>query len=325
MKLFQPGIFDTPLIVYNRAVKKLAELDAAEASSLLDEYRKMTPQAQLDLEYSLVALLEDWTFKDAIKSDPETALSIWEQWETSNKKLFQTDSGKEKLVSNVSEALFEKVASNISLSSNTFLSSDEEIFFNQGRAIKCFMLAKRWKDAARLCEQRVICSEKPAKILGYHANCLFHNQKPGSARAYWLQACLICPDDIDMDFVPDQDTRELLLNLEYVCDENDFPDGPWKKQREWAAAIGLITGVFKVAPPDSLCPVLDIEYIFSDQKIKHANQKGAGKKFAAGLMLGFKPNGSSEADDEEQRLIKIRRATRELAPELFTHALKALS
>ncbi len=42
-------------------------------------------------------------------------------------------------------------------------------------------------------------------------------------------------------------------------------------------------------------------------------------------MLGFKPNGSSETDDEEQRLIKIRRATRELAPELFTHALKALS
>ncbi len=325
MKLFQPGIFDTPLIVYNRAVKKLAELDAAEASSLLDEYRQMMPQAQLDLEYSLVALLEDWALQDAIKSDPETALSIWEQWETSNKKLFQTDSGKEKLVSGVSKALFERVASNISLSSNTFLSNDEENFFNQGRAIKCFMLAKRWKEAARLCEQLVIYSEKPAKILGYHGNCLFQMQKPGSAKIHWLQGCLVCPDDIDTDFIPDQDTRELLVNLEYVCDENDFPDGPWKKQREWAAAIGLIIGVFKVAPLDSLCPVIDIDHIFSDEQIKDANQKGAGRKFAAGLMLSFKPPGSFAADVEDQTLTKTRRATRELAPELFTHALKALS
>ena len=319
MKLFQPSIFEAPSICYNSAVKKLKELEPQAARQMLDKYQGYAPDTNLDLEYAFTDLLDDWTLRDALESDPETAMDIWEQWLQTNEitSLVQETSRKE-IFLKIRKALFRKISMCLLSQSGQ---PPDDLFLTGGRAVKCLMLGGMWDQALKLCRQILSHSEKPGRIICYMGDCAYRLGMADTSRQAYLQACIIGPEEMEVHTVQDQGIMELFSDPEYICDENDFPPGPWRQDITWAAGTGMAAGIFPMIPVEAVNPVIKLEDIFYRRP---ENKYTEGQAFAAGLVLSFgnRHAGTGESKGKSGEIItEIRRATRDMAPELFSIVL----
>ncbi len=319
MKLFQPGIFETPSICYNSALKKLQNLDAQAAVQMLDRYRGYTPDSNLDIEYAFADLLDDWTMRDAIESDPETAMDIWEQWCLENDiPALVRKTGRKEVFLKIRKALFRKISTCLL---NQPGPNTDDMFLTEGRAVKCLMLGNMWDNGLKLSRQVLSHSGKPGKIMCYMGDCAFRLGMKETAREAYLQASLLAPSDMEIKAVQDNEVRELFTDPEYICDENDFPQGPWRQEINWAAALGMAAGIFPVIPVEAINPVIKLEDIFYQNS---ENRYTEGQAFAAGLILSF-GKGHTHPEQGGEKAIRmitdIRRVTRDMAPGLFAIVL----
>ncbi len=317
MKLFQPSIFEAPSICYNRAVKKLEELDPHAARISLNEFQGYAPDKNLEIEFAMADLLDDWTLRDAIDTDPETAMDIWEQWCHDVGISSHEVNGQQDVTAKVRKALFRKI-SHTMLNVSGLPRNDR--FITGGRAVKCLMLGGMWDEALKLCRQTLPHSEKPGRIMGYMGDCTYTLGMTGASRDAYLQACIAGPEEIDIESVQDPEIRELLTDPEYICDENDIPQGPWREDINWAAAIGVVSGIFPLISTKNTNSAIKIEEIFYRRPEDRYTE---GQAFAAGLILSIQDfNAGAEPAGTARSVTDIRRITREKAPELFGMVLE---
>jgi len=322
MKLFQPSIFDAPSISYNRGVKKLEELAPRAARAALRQYQGFAPEKNLELEFALADILDDWALRDALESDPETAMDIWEQ-RVSDAGIFYPENGHEnEVVSRVRKALFIKISQTLL---NHHGPAPDDRFLTGGRAVKCLMLGGMWQSAFNLCRQVLSRCDRPGRILGYMGDCAYSTGMKDAARSAYLQACLVAPEEIETVTVCDDNIREFLTCPEYVCDEYDIPEGPWRENIHWAAAVGIVAGIFPVIPVKALYSVIKLEDILYSTS---SREYAPGQAFAAGLILSFQGADADPGHDNRNAragTADIRRTTREMAPVLFSMAINRLS
>lgn len=332
MRLFQPNLFDSPSITYNKAVDRLEKFDTVSASEYLSEYQRYAPHENLEPEYALADFLEQWTVRNAMESDPETAMNLWDRWWTQWESRISEKDRWKNLINRVRRAYFHRV-------SDTFLNHGGTIMENEfiasGRAIKCLMHAGLWSNALKLAEHTVQFSSEPAKLLGYMGDCAYETGMKTAARNAYLQACVVAPMQIEISAIHDADIKELLGDPAYVCDDHDIPYGPWHEKNEWAGALGIITGIFSVISLSTTHPVVNLKKIFSSYKTgvnnhnlpddgKNHKYEGSaytpGQAFTAGLILSFNPSQADIHSDSE--IIEIRRTLVSMASELFSIALQ---
>jgi hypothetical protein len=182
------------------------------------------------------------------------------------------------------------------------------------------MLGGLWDEALKLCRQTLPHSEKPGRIMGYMGDCTYTLGMTGASRDAYLQACIAGPGEIDMEWVQGPEARELLTDPEYICDENDIPQGPWRKDINWSAAVGIIAGIFPLISTKNLNSAIKIEEIFYRRP---GDRYTEGQAFAAGLILSMQGfNASAKAARTARNITETRRITRGKAPELFAMFLE---
>lgn len=339
MKLFQPSIFDTPAIAYNMAVKNLVELDTASAREYLEKYKGYAPGENLDLEYALMDFLDDWTVKDALMSDTETGMDLWDQWVQADGSRFTHKEKQKKLIDRVGRTYFKRL-SRVFLEQSGITPDDG--FVTGGGAVRCLIQGGFRNQAMELARQVMHHTDKPGKILGYMGTCSFCLGMQSAARDTYLQACLVEPQHIDIPFVADPMVRELLTEPGYVCDEHDIPPGPWHENIGWAGATGIIAGIFHIPPVATLHPVINLEDLFlryehcitdgketdhhHSDKMTQTEKQIKGRVFAAGLILSFQSRQWETSDNimKYHKITDIKRITKRISPELFSMALARL-
>lgn len=340
MKLFQPNIFDTPSIAYNKAIKKLMELDAISARACLEKYNGYASKENLDLEYAFIDFIDDWAVKDALNSDPETGMELWDQWLQTSINRFPVNKKQKELIGRMSRAYFQRL-------SLVFLeqcgAAPDDHFIKDGGAIRCLMQGEFWEKAMKLSRQVIRHSDEPGKLLGYMGDCAFNMGMKSAARDAYLQACLLAPYQIDIRFTADLMVKELVTDPGCLCDEYDMPHGPWRDNIGWAGATGIITGIFPVIPVKTLNPVINLEdiffsyehcmadrpaedrhYIYND--MTRTKMRIKGQAFAAGLILSFQSRTAENFDNimKHYDIADIKRVTKRISPELFSMALARL-
>ncbi len=335
MKLYQPDLFSAPSISYNKAIRNLEKLKPAEVRHHLMEYQGYMPDENLEIEYSALEFISDWAVQDALKTDPETAMDLFEQWEKEVQPLLQKRPQGRHVVEKIQRGFFERVSE--VLLAPTCPAPDHG-FMTQGRAVKCLMMAARWNRALRLCEQLAGYTDRPARIAAYMGDSLYELGMKNASRSAYLKACITAPDEIEAYAVRDTEIRELLTSPESLCDEHDIPDGPWRSDINWAGAIGIATGLLPLRPDPRLLPLSELKEVFdfTDSKERMGQdhmvtqyQYSTGQSFAAGIILSYSSGFSAVTDIEphkqENTTMDIRRATMKLAPELFSIILSRLT
>ncbi len=335
MKLYQPDLFSAPSISYNKAIRNLQKLRPADARYHLMEYQGYVPEENLELEYSALEFISDWAVQDAIATDPETAMDLFEQWTIEIQPLLERRPQGRQVVEKIQRGFFKRVSETLL---DPACPAPDPSFMTQGRAVKCLMMAARWNRALRLCEQLADYTDRPARIAAYMGDSLYELGMKNASRSAYLKACIIAPDEIEAYAVRDTEIRELFTSPESLCDEHDIPDGPWRNHINWTGAIGIATGLLPLRPDPRLLPLSGLQEIFYSTDSKEIMKQdhmvtryhySTGQCFAAGIILSYSSGPSAVtgpgAHKQENTTMDIRRATMKLAPELFSIILSRLT
>ena len=337
MKLYQPSLFATPITLYNRAVSYLVDFDTENDLKMFRDYSQTIKDCDLAGEYALVAFLDDLAVRNALESDPEIAIMLWNEWERANRHLFG-----ENVYSNTSALLLSRIRKAYFLKiSNLILSKDNfpySLTIPQHTGLRCFILADRFRKGLEVYERCLERAEKPGTMLGYVAECQYHCGLASAARNAFLQACLCQPYEIDSTLISDQAVRDLLEAPETICDEYDIPPGEWRSSRDWAAALGIITGIFNVDMGRLIHPAASPEKIFHSltddtnaecstisSRMSENIDSSPGRLFAAGMILSWSQTFAEQGSRSNSDTVSIRQKIKEISPQLFSITLNRLS
>ena len=337
MKLYQPSLFDTPITLYNRAVSCLVDLDTEKAREMFRRYSETVEDAQLACEYELVAFLDDMEVRNALASDPEKAIMLWDEWERANRHLIAggIDTGPSKpFFSRIKKAYFLQI-------SNLLLSKDNSPYhlgIPQHTGLRCHILAGRFRKGLEVYKEGLASAERPGTMLGYIAECLYQCGLESAARDAFLQACLCQPCEIDSALISDHTVRDLLETPEAICDEYDIPPGKWRSSRDWAAAIGIIAGIFNIEMGRVIHPEADPEKIFNSLSaapnaecarpacgMQGNTATSPGMIFAAGVILAWSRTFTAAGNCSDADSVAIKQKIKNISPELFSITLNRLS
>ena len=305
----QPDIFSSSFIKYNRALKFIVQLKPYKAKQVLDEYRKNDNTGKkLDLEYSVISFLKE--VEPVVKdNDVQLALDLWEKnWE----QKWRQDPEPESLLSRLRKSYFRNLSKVIAPEGRIHPSWKE--IFMQGSGILIMIRAGLYHEASSVAKKIAEISRSPGRIHGYRGDSLFLlGDKKGAAESY-LTALFIDPCGVDVDNLCCPKVKELLLSPSVYIEELDIPNGPWNREPDWPAAIGMIYGIFK--PPE----VLDSDQALKWKETLYGGKSNPGASFAAGMVLSAMGMKSLEMINIE--ISSVRKHMKETAPELFEIFMK---
>jgi tetratricopeptide (TPR) repeat protein len=312
----QLDIFSSPDILYNRAIDELLKLRPDEAEVILDKWVKQYPDRRpLDLEKEMIRFLQDSRVSEALEKDPETAFTFWNStWEARWEKRPEPD----ELIDHFRRVYFERLAEVILRDTAVSGLKNNSPFYLDGRGVLCLLRACLWTKAVALAREAVSQSHVPGRLYGYLGDALYQQELLDSARQAYIQALFLEPDDVDLTNLSDPKVCQLVTNPCLLLDDEEYASGPWKNETGWAAAIGLLYGVFR---PPRLEDQEDARQLWDmlsaanriDNKETHIHP---GRAFAAGIVLSEQAVARLEYYGLD--LVSIRQYMKAMEPRLFS-------
>jgi len=312
----QLNIFSAPDILYNRAIDELLKLRPDEAEVVLDKWVKQYPDRRpLDLERQMMRFLQDSRVSEALKKDPEAAFTFWNStWEARWKQRPEPDG----LIDNFRRAYFERLAEAILRDTSVSGLKNNSPFYLEGRGVLCLLRACLWTKAVGLARKAVSQSYVAGRLYGYLGDALYQQEFLNSSRQAYFQALFHGPDDIDLTNLSDPTVCQLVTNPGMLLDAQKDASGPWENETGWAAAIGLLSGVFRPPRLDDQEEALQLwEMLSAGNRIdNNETHIHPGRAFAAGIVLS--EQGAARLEYYGLDLVSIRRYMKALEPRLFS-------
>lgn len=312
----QLDIFSAPDILYHRAIDELLNLRPDEAEVVLNKWVNQYPDRRpLDLEKEMIRFLQDSRVSEALETDPEAAFTFWNStWEARWEKRPEHDG----LIDHFRRAYFERLAEVISRDTAVSGLKNNFSFYLDGRGVLCLLRACLWTKAVALAREAVSQSHVPGRLYGYLGDALYQQERLGSARQAYFQALFLGPDDVDLTNRSDPIVCQLVTNPGTLLDAEKYASGPLENETGWAAAIGLLSGVFRtprLEEPEEAQQLWEmlsaVNRIDNNETYIHS-----GRAFAAGIVLS--EQGMAGLEYYGLDLVSIRQYMKALEPRLFS-------
>ncbi|MEA1990704.1 MAG: hypothetical protein U9N58_00680 [Thermodesulfobacteriota bacterium] len=312
----QLDIFSAPDILYNHAIDELLNLRPDEAEIVLDKWVKQYPDRRpLDLEREMIGFLQDSMVSAALEKDPEAAFTSWNStWEARWEKRPEPDG----LIGYFRRAYFERLAE--AMLRDTAISGlkNNLPFYLDGRGVLCLLRACLWAKAVVLAREAVSQSHVEGRLYGYLGDALYQQEFLDSSRQAYFQALFLGPDEVDLTNLSYPIVCQLVTNPGMLLNAEKYASGPWENETEWAAAIGLLSGVFRTPRLEDQEEAQQLWKMLSvgnriDNNETHIH---SGRAFAAGIVLS--EQGMAGLEYYGLDLVSIRRYMKALEPRLFS-------
>lgn len=312
----QLDIFSAPDILYNRAIDELLNLRPDEAEVVLNKWVNQYPDRRpLDLEKEMIRFLQDSRVSEALEKNPEAAFTFWNStWEARWKQRPEPDG----LIDNFRRAYFERLAEVMLRDTAGSGLKNNFSFYLDGRGVLCLLRACLWTKAVGLAREAVSQSHVAGRLYGYLGDALYQQEFLNSSRQAYFQALFFGPDDIDLTNLSDPTVCQLVTNPGTLLDAQKDASGPWENETGWAAAIGLLSGVFRSPRLEDQEEARQLwEMLSAGKRIDNKEtNKHSGRAFAAGIVLS--EQGMAGLEYYGLDLISIRQYMKALEPWLFS-------
>jgi len=312
----QLDIFSAPDILYNRAIDELLNLRPDEAEVVLNKWVNQYPDRRpLDLEREMIRFLQDSRVSEALEKDPEAAITIWDStWEARWKQRPEPDG----LIDNFRRAYFERLAEAMLRDTAVSGLKNNSPFYLEGRGVLCLLRACLWTKAVALAREAVSQSHVPGRLYGYLGDALYQQERLGSARQAYFHAMFFGPDDVDLTNLSDPTVCQLVTNPGALLNTEKYASGPWENETGWAAAIGLLSGVFRPPRLENQEEAMQLwEMLSAGNRIdNNETHIHSGRAFAAGIVLS--EQGMAGLEYYGLDLVSIRQYMKALEPRLFS-------
>lgn len=313
----QLDIFSAPDILYNHAIDELLNLRPDEAEVVLDKWVKQYPDRRpLDLEREMIRFLQDSRVSEALEKDPEAAFTSWNStWEARWEKRPEPDG----LIDYFRRAYFVRLAEAVLRDTAISGLKNNPPFYLEGRGVLCLLRACLWTKAVVLAREAVSQSHVEGRLYGYLGDALYQQEFLDSSRQAYFQALFLGPDDVDLTNLSDPIVCQLVTNPGMLLNAEKYASGPWENETGWAAAIGLLSGVFRTPRLEDQEEAQQLWEMLSvgnriDNNETHIH---SGRVFAAGIVLA--EQGMAGLEYYGLDLVSIRRYMKALEPWLFSH------
>ena len=236
----QLDLFNSIYIGYNKAIKALLNLDADSARCLLRDWEaKARANRDLTIEWRLIDFLSRGDVKRAMDSAPEEALRYWDEMMEGEYRKSPLPEG---IIAQVRRRYFQVLSKKVMRKAQK----------GQGQVdtpvVLCCLRAGLYKEVVWLGKAALKASPTNSRIIGYVADAYWELKERALAKSYYLRGLLEDPYCIDTNEVKCPEMSRLLsepiLVLEEAFGETMGLDG--KCSVEWAAAVGLLFGLFNV-------------------------------------------------------------------------------
>ncbi len=301
----QQDLFASPYIKYNRAIRLLTKLKPLEAEKTLAEFERIQrPGRKLSLEYNIIAFLKDTI---SLLHGKENARLALKQWDDRIEQQWRTDCNHKEFLSHLRKSYFRRISLEL-LPDGGPKPAREKIFLD-GTALLIMIRGGFWQEVALLAPKIADLSDSPGRIYGYLGDALFCMQQNAAARHAYMAALFLDAEDVDAINLIDSKVKELLSDPGTFAAEEDIPAGEWTDDRQWAAALGMLVGVFELeAEADTVKAAGWMDVLRS--KDTHP-----GHAFAAGMLRSSM--GMKRLEIMGTDISSVRRRMKEISPELF--------
>ncbi len=308
----QQDLFASPFIKYNRAVKLLVRLEPDRAEKALAEFEGLYRTGRkLDLEYRIIGFLRE--SESLLLQQTKRAELMLELWEEQMEQQWRSENNPEGLLSRLRKSYFKRVSTELAADDRSG-SLKEEIFLD-GTALLIMIRGGLWREAASLAAGIADISQRPGRIHGYHGDALYCMEQKEAARRSYLTAFFLDAGSVDRINLCDPEVRELLTEPLSFIEELDIAEGPWEHDSQWAAAIGMLYGIFR---PET---VLEAGQAARWKDVLHDEKSSPGPAFAAGIILSSQGMMRLEAVGID--ISSVRKRMKEISPELFSVFMRA--